>query len=293
MFKNIGWIGTGVMGKNMCKHLIHKNFDLNIFNRTATKAQELQGLGANFMQPEEIAKKSKVIFLMLGYPEDVENMVFQKLYPHLQKGQIIVDHTTSSPDLAAHIYQELKKKQVISVDAPVTGGDIGAIKGTLTIMCGGPEKTVEDLKTPMNCYASNINYIGEAGMGQHCKLGNQIVIASNMIATVEGLLYAHKAGLDLNRFIDIIKNGSAGSSALMNLGPRMVRGDFEPGFYVEHFIKDMDLALKECEKMNLKLPGLEQSRTFYQRLVEKGAGKDGTQAIIKVLEELNGFTIRD
>ncbi|EAR84528.1 NAD-binding domain of 6-phosphogluconate dehydrogenase family protein (macronuclear) [Tetrahymena thermophila SB210] len=291
--KTIGWIGTGVMGKSMCLHLLNAGFQLNVYNRTASKADELVSKGAKFLAPEDLAKNSDVVFLMLGYPHDVQQMVLgeQGILKHMKKGSLLIDHTTSAPSLAVEIAAEAQKYGIESIDAPVSGGDIGAREARLAIMCGGSQAAF-DLALPiLQKYGANIQLLGGAGAGQHTKMTNQILLASNMLGVVEGLLYAHKAGLDLDQVINLIKTGAASSTAWHVLGSRMVKRDFEPGFYVEHFIKDMDIALEEAKRANLCLPGLGLVKQFYHALVAQGGARNGTQAIIKVLEQMNNVQI--
>lgn len=287
--KKIGWIGTGVMGKSMCKHLINKGYELSIYNRTASKASELIDMGAKFLEPIEIAKSCETIFLMLGYPRDVEEMVLGEkgILQHMKKGSYLIDHTTSSPDLAVQIYNKAKEQGVYSYDAPVSGGDVGAREARLVVMVGGEESAFSPIEEIMKCYSSKINLMGDAGKGQHTKMSNQIIIASTMIGVVEGMLYAKKANLDVEKVIQLLGGGAAGSFSLNVYGPRILNRDFEPGFYVEHFVKDLGICLNEAEKMGLKLAGLELAHKFYSMMIEDGLGKKGTQGLMLVLEKLN------
>ncbi|EGR28267.1 hypothetical protein IMG5_179960 [Ichthyophthirius multifiliis] len=281
------------MGKSMCSHLMNSGYKLNIYNRTKSKAEDLINKGAQFLNPIEVAKNSDLVFLMLGYPKDVEETVLgpSSILLHMKKGSILIDHTTSSPQLAIKIAQEGLKYDVKSIDAPVSGGDIGAREARLAIFVGGQENAFNQILPVLQKYGTNIQLMGNSGAGQHAKLTNQILLASNMLGTVEGLLYAHKVGLDVEQVIGIIKTGAASSTAWSVLGTRMINRDFDPGFYVEHFIKDMNIALQEAEKANLCLPGLGLVRQFYQALVAQGGAYLGTQAIIKVLEQMNGFEV--
>lgn len=286
----VGWIGTGVMGKSMCKHLLKNGYDLYVYNRTLSKCDDLVQLGAKLSNPKAIAETCGYVFLMLGYPHDVEDMVYNPehgMIHHMKPGSYLVDHTTSSPDLAEKIYNDCKTKNINSYDAPVSGGDVGARDGRLVVMIGGQEEGFENVKAIMNCYSLKINLMGTAGKGQHTKMCNQVILSGNMIGATEGLLYAYKAGLSQTAIIELLGGGAASSFSLNNLGPRMVKGDFEPGFYVEHFLKDLKIALDECKKMNLQLRGLELARSLYDMMVNEGYGKKGTQGLYMALAKLN------
>jgi len=291
--KLIGWIGTGVMGKSMCKHLLKSGYQLSVYNRTISKTDELVNLGAKFMEPKEIAQTCDVVFLMLGYPKDVEDMTFNSDYGvlnHMKPGSLLIDHTTSSPDLAEKIYLAAKEKNISSWDAPVSGGDIGAREGRLVVMVGGPQEGFEEAKYIMQTYSSKISHMGDAGKGQHTKMTNQIFLASNMVGVCEGLLYAYKSGLNQQAVIELLGGGAASSFSLNVLGPRILKRDFEPGFFVEHFVKDMDIALNECEKMGIKLKGLELARSLYQIMIDDDLARKGTQGLYLALEKLNNIT---
>ncbi len=277
------------MGKSMCKHLINKGYEISIYTRTASKASELIDMGAKFLEPNEIAKSCEKIFLMLGYPKDVEEMVLGEkgILQHMKKGSYLIDHTTSSPDLAAKIFNKAKEQGVYSYDAPVSGGDIGAREARLVVMVGGDESAFSPVEEIMKCYSSKINIMGDAGKGQHTKMSNQIIIASTMIGVVEGMLYAQKANLDVEKVIQLLGGGAAGSFSLNIYGPRIIKRDFEPGFYVEHFVKDLGICINEAGKMGLKLAGLELAYKFYSMMIEDGLGKKGTQGLMLVLEKLN------
>jgi len=291
--KRIGWIGTGVMGKSMCKHLLKAGYELMVFNRTESKTTELVELGAKFADPKTIAQNCNFIFLMVGYPRDVEDMAFNSEYGvihHMKPGSFLVDHTTSSPDLAERIFESGQAKGIKVWDAPVSGGDVGARDGKLVVMVGGPEEDFDHVRTIMNHYSKQISLMGPAGKGQHTKMTNQIILAGNMIGCCEGLLSAYKAGLDRNAIISLLGGGAASSFSLLNLGPRIVKEDFEPGFYVEHYVKDMEIALAECEKMNIKLRGLELVHSMFKIMMEDGLSKKGTQGLYLALEKLNNIT---
>jgi 3-hydroxyisobutyrate dehydrogenase len=291
--KTLGWIGTGVMGKSMCKHLLNAGYDLMVYNRTESKTAELIEMGAKFADPKTIAQSCDTVFLMLGYPRDVEDMAFNSDYGllnNMKQGSCLIDHTTSSPDLAEKIYAAAKEKGISSWDAPVSGGDVGAKNGQLVVMVGGPSEGFDPIKEIMMHYSKNVSLMGTAGKGQHTKMTNQIILAGNMIGCCEGLLYASKAGLDQNEIITLLGGGAASSFSLCNLGPRIIKGDFEPGFFVEHYVKDMEIALAECTKMGIKLRGLELVHSFYKILVEDGLEKKGTQGLYLGLLKLNNIS---
>lgn len=284
----IGFIGTGVMGNSLVKHLLEAGNEVTIYTRTVKKAENLVALGAQLMEsPLQVAEQSDTLFTMVGYPSDVEQVYFGEngILDGARKGAIVIDMTTSQPKLAQRIYEAAKKKGVKSLDAPVSGGDIGARNGTLSIMVGGDEHVFQEMLPLLELLGQNIVYQGPAGAGQHTKMCNQITIASNMIGVCESLIYAEKAGLDPEAVLKSISSGAAGSWSLSNLAPRIIKEDFEPGFYIKHFIKDMKIAAEEAELMGLQLPGLRQSLSMYESLASKGYGDNGTQALIKYYEE--------
>ena len=289
---SIGWIGTGVMGRYMAEHLMNAGHSLKVFNRTMSKAQPLLDAGAETSTPAEIGASCKIIFTMLGYPHDVEEIILNQVLPAAQEGTLIVDHTTSSPSLAKRIAEAAAEKQVQSIDAPVSGGDVGAKNGKLAIMCGGAPEAFEQAKPFLDVYGLNIKLMGGPGMGQHTKLANQIVITGNMIGMVEGLIYGSKAGLDLNEMIPLLGSGAASSASLNVLGPRVLARNFDPGFFIEHFVKDMGMALQEAQRMNLCLPGLSMVAQLYNSLLAHDEGRLGTQALALVLERLNNYEIK-
>lgn len=282
--KNIAFIGTGVMGASVVKHLLNAQYNVTVYSRTKSKAEDLIELGANWAKtPKEAASNQDIIFTMVGFPSDVEEVYLGEngLLQTAKEGSIVVDMTTSEPTLAKKIYEVAKQKGISAMDAPVSGGDIGAQNGTLSIMVGGEEATFEELLPILQIFGENIVYQGEAGSGQHTKMCNQLLIATNMIGVCESISYALKAGLDIEKVLQSISTGAAGSWSLSNLGPRMIKGDLEPGFYLKHFIKDMKIAIEEAEKMNLDLPGVKLSKELYNSLLEKGYGDKGTQSLIK------------
>jgi 3-hydroxyisobutyrate dehydrogenase len=287
----IGWIGTGVMGRWMCEHAMSKGFAATVYNRSRDKAQPLLDKGAKFADtPKQVAEQSDVVFAIVGFPKDVRQVFLgaDGALAGSRPGTVLVDMTTSEPGLAAEIYEAAKGKGVHALDAPVTGGDIGAKNATLSIMIGG-DKAAADAVTPVfEAMGKTIVHQGPAGSGQHAKMVNQILISSTMIAVCEGLMYGYKAGLDMEKVLKSVSVGAAGSKALEVLGPRMLRRDFEPGFYVEHFIKDLGIALAEAEKMNLSLPGVGLAKQLYEAVRAQGYGRKGTQALLLALESLSG-----
>ena len=294
MKKKIGWIGTGVMGKSMCSHLLNAGYEMNVYNRTKAKAQELIDKGAKWCSnPKEVAENSEIVFTIVGFPKDVEEVYFGEvgILKGIKKGSIIVDMTTSEPTLAQRIYEEAKKMGVHAVDAPVSGGDIGAREGTLAIMVGGDKEIYEEILPLLQLMGKNIAYMGKAGAGQHTKMSNQILIASTMIGVVESLLYAYKAGNDLMEVINVIGKGAAGCWSINNLGPRIVQNNFDPGFFIKHFVKDMGIALQEAKQMKLSLPGLALAYQFYISAMALGLENLGTQGLYKVLAKMNGIEV--
>lgn len=285
----IGWIGTGVMGRPMCQHLMARGYSATIYNRSHDKAADLLKAGANWADcPADVARQADIVFAIVGFPTDVREVF---LGPHglvegARPGAVLVDMTTSDPSLAREIEAAAKARNVASVDAPVSGGDIGARAATLSIMIGGEVEAVEAVRPLLECLGKTIVYQGPAGAGQHTKMVNQILIAANMIGICEGLLYAYKAGLDAETVLRSVGGGAAASWSLSNLAPRVMRRDFEPGFIVEHFIKDMGIALDEAHRMSLSLPGLALANQLYLAVVAHGGRRKGTQALMLALEQL-------
>ena len=287
----IGWIGTGVMGRWMCEHAIQKGFAATVYTRSPEKAQPLVELGAKLAQsPREVAEASDVVFAIVGFPKDVREVFLgPKGALHGSKpGTILVDMTTSEPSLAVEIAEAAKAKGVYALDAPVSGGDVGAKNAALSIMIGGNREVVEAVTPIFRTMGKTIVHQGGAGAGQHTKMVNQILISSNMVALCEALLYGFKAGLNLETVFQSVSVGAAGSKALEVLGPRILARNFEPGFYVEHFIKDMGIALAEAERMNLCLPGLGLAKQLYESVRAQGYGRKGTQALMLALEAMSG-----
>ena len=281
----IAWIGIGVMGESMAGHLLDAGHELFVYNRTVSKTDGLVKRGATLLKEVKDAPlNADVIFSMVGYPKDVEEVYLGEngLIKTAKEGQVFVDMTTSSPTLAKKISEEFSKVGAAALDLPVTGGDIGAKNGTLSIMAGGDRKVFEETVLPLvKNFGKNITYFGEAGKGQYTKLANQIAIATTMISVAESFKFAKEVGLNLDDFFNIVSTGSGGSFSMTSYGPRILKGDFKPGFFIHHFIKDMRLALEECEKMNIKLPGLETAYEVYNELEEEVRNTNGTQAISK------------
>jgi len=291
----IGWIGTGIMGNPMCGHILDAGYPVTIFTRTKTKARSLLDRGASWADsPRAAAEASDIVFTMVSYPSDVRDVILgpDGVLAGLRKGGVVVDMTTSSPALAVEIHTRAEENGCAALDAPVSGGDVGARKATLSIMVGGERKTFDRVLPLFELMGDKINYMGTAGKGQHTKMANQIHIATTMIGAVESLLYAYRAGLDLNEVIAAIGSGAAGSWTINNLGPRIVKRNFDPGFIIEHFLKDMGIALEEAKRMNLSLPGLSLAHQFYVAAHALGLGKNGTHALALVFEKMNGIDMK-
>jgi 3-hydroxyisobutyrate dehydrogenase len=284
--QSVGFIGTGVMGKSMAGHLMKAGYPVHVYTRTKAKAEDLLEKGARWADtPKEIAQNCDVIITMVGYPKDVEEVYLgaEGLVAHAKEGSYLIDMTTSSPQLAQKIERTAAERNIATLDAPVSGGDIGARDAKLSIMVGGSESAFHDMEPIFSKMGTNVVYQGKAGSGQHTKMCNQIAIASGMMGVCEAILYAEKAGLDPENVLKSIESGAAGSWNLSNLGPRILKGDFAPGFYVKHFIKDMNIALKSAEEMGLLTPGLQLAKKLYDELAEMGEEDSGTHALYKRL----------
>ncbi|MDY0165449.1 MAG: NAD(P)-dependent oxidoreductase [Thermoguttaceae bacterium] len=288
----IGWIGTGVMGSSMCGHLLDAGFQATVFNRTRQRARPLLDRGARWAaSPKAVAEAADVVFTIVGYPNDVREVILgtEGVLAGCKAGNIIVDMTTSEPSLAVEIAATASRNGVYSVDAPVSGGDVGAREARLSIMIGGEPEVVDALRPCFKCMGKTIVRQGGPGAGQHAKMVNQTLIASGMVGVCEALLYAHKAGLDLETVLQSVASGAAGSWSLSNLGPRIIQGNFDPGFFVEHFIKDMGIALNEANRMGLSLPGLALAHQLYLALAAQGHGRKGTHALQLALASLSNI----
>lgn len=282
--KNVAFIGTGVMGASIVHHLLQAGYAVHIFTRTASKAQTLIEEGAVWHKTAaDATKNAEVVFTMVGDPIDVEEVYFGDagIFKTAKEGTLVIDLTTSQPTLAKKISTFAAERHIDALDAPVSGGDVGAKNGTLSIMVGGKKEVFERARSIFEVFGQNVVYQGLAGAGQHTKMCNQIAIATNMIGVAESLVYGKRAGLDLDTVLQSISAGAAGSWSLSNLAPRMIKGDLEPGFYIKHFLKDMRIALEEAEQMDLQLPGLQLAKKMYDELAEQGLQEKGTQAIIK------------
>lgn len=281
----IGFIGLGVMGQSMAKHLLAAGHSLVVYTRTAHKAQALLDLGATWAEtPQALAQQADIVFTIVGYPQDVEDVYLgeQGLFAGSRAGQIFVDMTTSTPSLAQRLFAEGAARGVAVLDAPVSGGDLGAREGRLTTMVGGDAQAYEQVLPYFECFSAKVRLQGSAGAGQHTKMANQIMIAGTMVGMTELLVYAKSAGLDLEAVIDTVGAGSASNWSLLNYAPRILREDYSPGFFAKHFLKDLKIALAEAERLNVELPGTALAAKLYQQLCESGYENDGTQALIKL-----------
>jgi 3-hydroxyisobutyrate dehydrogenase len=267
-------------------------YPMTIFTRSREKAIPLLERGANWADsPRAVAEASDVIFSIVGFPHDVRQVLLAEdgALAGCKSGNILVDMTTSEPALAVEISDRARQHDVASIDAPVSGGDIGAREARLSIMVGGDREAVDRVQPLLQCLGKTIVHQGGPGMGQHTKMVNQILIATNMIGVCESLLYAFKAGLDLETVMQSVASGAAGSWSLSNLGPRIIAGNFDPGFFVEHFIKDMGIAIAEAKRMHLALPGLALAHQLYVALQAQGHGRKGTHALYLALQTLSGI----
>ena len=288
----VGWIGTGVMGTSMCGHLLNGGFAATVFSRTRSRAEPLLAQGATWAEtPRAVAAAADVVFTMVGFPADVREVILgdEGVLAGARPGTIVVDMTTSEPSLAVDIAEAARARGVSSVDAPVSGGDVGAREARLSIMIGGDQDVVKALDPCWQVMGKTIVHQGGPGAGQHTKMVNQVLIATNMIGVCEALLYGYRAGLDLPTVLASVGSGAAGSWSLSNLGPRIIQNDFDPGFFVEHFIKDMSIALEESKKMGLSMPGLALAQQLYLALAAQGHGRSGTHALELALASLSGI----
>jgi 3-hydroxyisobutyrate dehydrogenase len=288
----IGWIGTGVMGRSMCGHLISAGYEVAVTTRTASRAEELVAQGATWgSSPAEVSEASDVTVSMVGTPSDVREVVLGRkgALTSASPQTVLIDMTTSEPSLAEEIHSSAAKREVHSIDAPVSGGDVGARKGTLSIMVGGDDEPVARVWPLFEVLGSTIVHQGGPGSGQHTKMVNQLLIAAGMVGLSEAFLYARRSGLDLNSVMRSVGAGAAASWSLSNYGPRMLEGDFNPGFAVDHFIKDMDIALSEARRMNLAVPGTSLAHELYVGLKAHGSGHKGTHALLLQLARLSNM----
>jgi len=291
----IGWIGTGVMGQPMAGHLLARGYALVVHSRTRSKAEALLAQGATWADtPRDVTQRSDVVVTMLGFPHEVREVFLGAggAVAAARPGQVFVDMSSSAPSLAREIDAAARERGAYAVDAPVSGGDVGARQARLSIMIGGDEVVVRALEPIWRCLGKSFVHQGPAGAGQHTKMVNQILIAGGMIGLCEALLYGWRAGLDLERVLQSVGSGAARSWALQNYGPRILRGDFEPGFFVEHFIKDLGIALLESRRMGLVLPGLELAERLYLEVQDQGLGRKGTHSLQLAVARLSGLDWR-
>ena len=288
--QTVAFIGTGIMGAPMAGHLLEAGYTLRVHNRTREKAEPLVDDGATWCDtPAEAADGADAVFTIVGFPRDVEQVIFgdDGVLGAAKEGAILCDMTTSEPALAERIYEQARAKGVGALDAPVSGGNTGAREGTLAIMVGGDEADFQRIRPLLETMGKTVRHIGPAGAGQHCKMVNQILIAGTMMGMAEAFTYGPAAGLDMRKVLGVVGTGAAGSAALNNLGPRVLEGDFEPGFIIEHFVKDMEIALKEAGRLRLDLPALRLARELYHRSAEAHLNRKGTQALCKHVAEHN------
>lgn len=284
----IGFVGLGIMGRSMAGHILNAGHQLNVYNRSRDKADELVARGATWCDtPGDVAAASDIVITMVGFPHDVEEVYLgdQGIVARAAPGAVLIDMTTSSPALAERIAAEAAKKGCHAIDAPVSGGDIGAREAKLAIMVGGDAAAFEMALPILQCMGTSIVLQGGPGAGQHTKMCNQIVIASTIMGVCEGLAYGKHAGLDLDTVLKSIGGGAASGFQLNVLGARIIKGDFAPGFFIEHFIKDLGIALAEAQRMQLDLPALALARKLYEQLAAQGYGRNGTQALFKYYEK--------
>lgn len=286
----IGWIGIGVMGRSMCGHLLAAGHEVKVYTRTKASAESVIAAGATWCDtPGDVARDSEFVFSIVGYPSDVRSVYLDKggLVDQAAPGSVLVDMTTSEPALAGEIFKAAQARGVAALDAPVSGGDLGARSASLAIMVGGEQEAFERVRPLFEQMGKNVRLMGGPGAGQHTKMSNQILIAGTMIGVVESLLYAVKSGLDVDDVIDVIGSGAAGSWSINNLGRRIAKDDYDPGFFIKHFVKDMGIALAEAKRMRIALPGLALVEQLYVAAMAQGLENNGTQALYLALKHLN------
>lgn len=285
MAVTIGFIGTGVMGASIVKHLLQAGYTVHITNRTKSKAEEIISLGAVWHDsPANVAKESDVLFTIVGFPSDVEDVYMGRngILENIKPGAIVVDMTTSTPTLAKQLYASAAERGIKSLDAPVSGGDAGARNGTLTVMVGGDKEIYEELEPVFNTFSASLQWHGPAGNGQYTKMANQIMVAGTMTGLTEMMVYAKAAGLDLEKVIKTVNGGAAQNWSLQNYGPRILKEEYDPGFFVKHFIKDLKIALDEADKLNIDLPATQRAKELYEQLAEAGHEDEGVQSLVKL-----------
>lgn len=281
----VGFIGLGVMGQSMARHILDAGYELFVYNRTKSKADNLVESGAIWLDsPREVAEQADVVITIVGYPKDIEEVYYgeQGLFNGAHSDSIFIDMTTSTPSLAIELAEKGKERGIGILDAPVTGGDVGAREGRLAVLVGGDEDVLEKARPVIESFAASITRFGESGAGQHAKVVNQIMVAGTMLGLAEMLAYAKQADLDLTELVDTIGAGAASNRSLENYGPRIIKKDYSPGFFVKHFVKDLKIALDEAEKMSLDLPMTQLAHKLYTQLAQDGHADEGTQAIVKL-----------
>ncbi len=290
---NIGWVGIGVMGRSMCGHLLAAGHRIRVHTRTKASATSILAAGAEWCErPGDVAQDADFVFSIVGYPADVRAIYFNAggILDQAKPGSVLIDMTTSEPSLSEELYTAAQARGLFALDAPVSGGDIGARNASLAIMVGGDEAAFVRSRSLLATMGHNIRHMGAAGAGQHSKMCNQILIAGTMIGVVESLLYAVRSGRDLDAVIDLIGSGAASSWSINNLGRRIAQEDFAPGFFIKHFVKDMGIALAEAKKMGLALPGLALVEQLYIAALGQGLENHGTQALFLALKKMNGMS---
>lgn len=283
--KKIGFIGTGVMGSSMIKHLLKAGYPVHVHNRTKSRADAVIAAGAKWSDtPADLTEQADIVITMVGYPTDVEETYFGEngIFSKADEHHILIDMTTSTPTLAEKIYAFGKAKGIRTLDAPVSGGDKGAQNGTLTTMVGGDEETFAAAEEVLSVFSSKVMLQGPTGSGQHTKMANQIMVAGTMTGMTELLVYSKAAGLDLERVIEQVGSGSAANWSLTNYAPRILKQDYSAGFFVKHFVKDLKIALDEADKLGIDLPATKQAALLYEQLAGQGFAEDGTQALVKL-----------
>lgn len=281
----VGFIGLGVMGQSMAGHILDAGYELYVYNRTKSKSDNLVERGASWVDsPKEVAQNADVVITIVGYPKDIEEVYYGEngLFSGAQLGSIFIDMTTSTPTLAVELAKKGKELNVGVLDAPVTGGDVGAKEGRLAVLVGGDTADLEKARSVIDSFAATITRFGDSGAGQHAKVVNQIMVAGTMLGLTEMMAYAKQAELNLDEVVNTIGAGAASNRSLENYGPRVIKGDYSPGFFVKHFVKDLKIALDEAEKMSLNLPMTELAHKLYSQLAEEGHEDEGTQAIVKL-----------
>ena len=281
----VGFIGLGVMGQSMAGHILEAGHELFVYNRTKSKAKNLVDKGATWLDtPKEVAEATDIVITIVGYPQDIEEVYYgnKGLFTGAHSGSLFIDMTTSTPSLAVQLADKGKELNVGVLDAPVTGGDVGAREGRLAVLVGGHEADLKKAKPVIDTFAANVTHFGEHGAGQHAKAVNQIMVAGTMLGLAEMMTYAKTAELPLDKIVKTIGSGAASNRSLDNYGPRIIQDDYTPGFFVKHFVKDLKIALDESKKMELELPMTELAHKLYTQLAEAGHSNEGTQAIVKL-----------